>query len=369
MELRKFLFGTLCLLALGTTFTACSDDDDMNDAGSTVELPGKRAYILYEGGFKPGEPLNDTGIAFYAPNNDYQFTDNIYKMQNNKDLGNLGNSMIEEDDFIYVVASGSKSIVKLNEACVEVARCNFTSEGDPRYITAEDGFLYVSHYGGTVSKIDAKTMSVTSSFKGGQQLEGIAEHNGKLYVANGYTPAFEYLKEVLVIDANSMNQVSSVSVVDNPKALMEEDGKVYVISTGNYNDVKNQFQVIDPRTNTAKTIAQASRMAEGNNDLIYLVETETVYDANWNATTTNKLFSFNTKTQTINKNSFLNNVPEEILTGNIYMLNVDDETGDIYVGTSDYVSAGKIYRFDRNGNLKTSFSAGGVNPNTMLFVD
>ena len=366
MNFRKFLVGALCFLALGGSFTACSDDDDvMNDNGSKTELPGRRAYILYEGNFAPGQPLNDTGIAFYAPNNDKEFISNIYKYQNNKELGNLGQAIIEEDGFIYVTVSSSKSVLKLNEACVEVGRCDFTTESDPRFIVAEGGYLFVSHYGGTVSKIDPNTMKVVKSFKGGQQLEGIAECNGKLYVTNGFTPDFSYLQDVFVINPQTMALENTIKVADNPKKIIEEEDRLYVLSLGNYGDVQSQLQVIDPRTNQVTPITPASFMAEGNHDQILLVQVE--YDAAYNPT--NKLFSYNAKTQQLNSQSFLKNPPAELLKGNIYMISVDDDTDEIYIGVTDYKTPGTIYRFDGQGNLKGSFSAGGLNPNAMIFVD
>ena len=366
MNFRKFLVGALCFLALGTSFTACSDDDEvMNDNGSKIELPSRRAYILYEGAFSAGTAVNNTGIAFYAPNKDADFNANIYKFQNNKDLGNLGQSMIKYNDFIYVVVSASKSVVKLNEAGVEVARCDFKKEEgketDARYIVAEDGFLYVTQYGGTVSKIDANSMKEVSTFKGGNYLEGIAECGGNFYVANSRGTS----KEILVFN-EAKAQPESIEVVTNPSAVLEEDDMIYVISNGNYADIRNQFQVIDPKTKKSEVIAEATRMAEGNGDLIYLVDTKSDWAA---GTTENKLFSYNTKTHQINNQSFLTNAPKEITNGNIYMIAVDDDTDEIYVGVTDYATPGTIYRFDSNGNLKDTFSAGGVNPNTMIFVD
>ena len=370
MNFRKFLVGALCFLALGTSVTSCSDDDDkivMNDEGSKVELPGRRAYILYEGQFAAGAETNGTGIAFYAPNKDAEGNPNIYKFQNDKELGNLGQTMIEDDDFIYVVVSASKAVVKLNEACVEVGRCNLpTAEGketDARYITEEDGFLYVTQYGGTVCKINAESMKLVDTFVGVSYLEGIAEHNGNLYVANSRSTS----KEVLVFNtANPKAKPASIEVVTNPSSLFEEDDMIYVISNGNYAEISNQFQVIDPRTNTSKVIAKATRMAKGNNDLIYLVDTK----SDWSTgVTENTLFSYNTKTQQLNNESFLKNAPKEVLTGNIYMIATDEDTNEIYVGITDYTNPGTVYRFDGNGNLKESFSAGGINPNTMVFVD
>lgn len=370
MKFRKFLVGVLCSLTLGFTFTSCSDDDDkevMNDNGSKIELPSKRAYILYEGPFKQGAETNGTGIAFYAPNKDGESYPNFYKFQNDKELGNLGLTMTEYDDFIYVVVSASKKVVKLNKACVEVGHCDLPNtegtDSDARYLTAEDGFLYVTQYGGAICKIDVNTMKVVDTFKGGNYLEGIAECNGNLYVANSRGTA----QEVLVFNtANAAAKPDTIQVINNPSSLMEEDDLIYVISLGNYADITNQFQVINPRSKTSKVIAQATRMAEGKNDLIYLVDTKNDWSTGH---IENKLFSYDPKTQKVNTQSFLNNAPKEILNGNIYMISVDDDTDEIYVGVTDYANNGTIYRFDSNGNLKESFDAGGVNPNTMIFVD
>lgn len=375
MELRKWLFGTLCCFALATSFISCSDDDEpqFNDEGSKVELPGRRAFILYEGA---NVTSNNSGIAFYAPNGDAQFIKNIYYTQNEKQLGSLGQSMVEYENNIYVVVSGSKYISKLNSACVEEGRYMIPAgEGDPRFIEAEDGFIYVTQYGGQVSKIDARTMERVLTFKGGDNLEGIVECNGKLYVANTYKglyPNIVYNKEVLVINPHDMTLVQKVTVPDNPERLFEEDGKVYLYSKGNYADIPNTLSVIDPLQNNKVTDLdiRASKIAEGNDDMLYLVNNETEYDSNWNVVSSvNTFATYNTKTGA-KGGSFLKDIPEKLKGSTIYLLAVDDETGDIYVGITDYVTTGTIYRFDRNGNQNgESFDAGGINPNTMLFLD
>ena len=372
MKFRKFFVGILCLLALSVTFTACSDDDDvkgneMNDAGSKVELPNRRGYILYEGMFVPGEATNDTGISFYAPNKDAEGIPDIFSLQNGKQLGNLGQSIIEKNDFIYVALSTSSNVIKMNEACVEVGRCDFPKGNDPRFMVEKDGFLYVTHYGGKVSKIDTQSMKVMNTLQipGGQQMEGIAECNGKLYVANAYTTDFKYLKDVFVINPQSMTLEKTIQVADNPKTIIEEEDNLFVLSLGNYNDVKGQLQVIDPHTDNVTSICPAGFIAKGNHDRIFIVNVE--YDSNW--APANKLSFYDAKAKQWNQQSFLNNAPDEILSGNIYMIAVDDDTDEIYVGVTDNENAGTIYRFDSTGNFKEQFSAGGVNPNSMVFVD
>jgi DNA-binding beta-propeller fold protein YncE len=61
-------------------------------------------------------------------------------------------------------------------------------------------------------------------------------------------------------------------------------------------------------------------------------------------------------------------VPEALASTSVYMLEVDSDNGDIYVGTSDYYSNGVIYRFDKNGNLRDTFESGGVSPRKAVFI-
>ena len=120
MKLRKLYYTTLCTLLLGATTIACSDDEtpELNDNGSKVELPARRAFIMYEGSMGG----NNAGISFYAPAKDAKFISDIYYTQNGVRMGDLANVMIEHDNSLYVVVGGSKYVTRLNSAGVEQAR-------------------------------------------------------------------------------------------------------------------------------------------------------------------------------------------------------------------------------------------------------
>ncbi|MDM8324582.1 DUF5074 domain-containing protein [Bacteroides gallinaceum] len=370
MNVKSFLIGMLCLLATGVSFVSCNDDNDdfLDDTGSKVSLPGRRAYILYEGSYGQG----NSGLAFYAPDGNADFIGDIYTVQNGKGLGDTGSAMIEHDDNIYVVVSGSSYVARLNAAGVEQCRHEF--EYMPRYIDAEDGYVYVTQYGGRVSKLDAVTLDEVGVYQGQSDhaYEGIVECNGLLYVADSQTRdesatvVLGYNSEVLVIDPNSMQLKQTVSVTVNPERLWECDGKVYLISRDVYDLTsyqkisRNELQIIDPsKGNQVTEIKEATKLAKGDNGLLYLIDTDTE----------NSFFTYNISTGKITDHTFLNNNPEELSSATIYLFEVDDETGDIYIGTSDYVSEGTVYRFDASGTFKEKFDAGGINPNSMIFVD
>ena len=116
MKVRSLLVSMLCMLALSVSFASCSDDDDLlDDSGSTVALPQVRAFFLNAG----TQGANNANIAFYAPNGGADFIGDIFQKQNKAKLGDLGQTMIEYNECMYVAVYGSNYLVKLNAAGVE----------------------------------------------------------------------------------------------------------------------------------------------------------------------------------------------------------------------------------------------------------
>ena len=372
MKTRSILMTALCSLMLGIGFASCTDEDYGPTQPPLSEGDNfYRIHILNEGLWG----ANNANITCYVfQNSDLAIKNfsNIYENNNEKKMGDVANAMMEEDDNIYVVLNGSKYAARLKSYyCNEEARYTFPeAEGAPRCIDVEDDFAYVTQYGGQVSKLNIKDMTLAGTFKGGDNLEGIVEKDGKLYVANTYTVDgsnnWVYNKEVFVIDAKTMTLEKTITVVDNPTKLYEIDGKIYLISQGNYADVAGALQSIDPKTGTSKVILNdVTKITEGNNNLIYGICA--TYDANWQLT--NSFFTYNPSTGAISETSFLQDAPSSFSTAAIYLLEVDEETGFIYVGTSDYTTNGTIYQFDKSGKLVQSFDSGGINPSAMVFIN
>ena len=366
MKTRSILMTTLCSMMLGMGFTACIDDD-----GEEPELPVEPetypAYILNEGLWN----AKNANITRFLPNYKVENLSDFYQEINGKKMGDVANAMMEEDENIYVVLNGSKYVARLDLLCMELARYTFPeAEGAPRCIDVEDGYAYVTQYGGQVTKLNIKDMTLAGTFKGGDNLEGIVEKDGKLYVANSYavdgSNNWIYNKEVFVIDAKTMALEKTIEVVDNPTKLYEIDDQIYLISQGNYADVAGALQVIDPKTATKKDVLKdVNKITEGNNGLIYGIRA--TYDANWQLN--NSFFTYNPSTGSVSETSFLQDAPNSFSTAAIYLLEVDDKTGFIYVGTSDYTTNGTIYQFDKGGKLIKSFDSGGINPSAMVFIN
>ena len=372
MKVRSLLFGMLCMLALGASLVSCSDDDDdsLDDGGSKVTLPQTRVYILNEG----SQGANNAGLAFYAPNKDADFISDIYKTQNNAKLGDLGQSMIEYEDEIYIAVYGSNYLTKLNAAGVELKRVSFVGDNDLsagiRYIDAEDGYIYASFWGGAVAKINATTLEVVDKLTGlGDNLEGVAICEDMLYVSNSCTADYTYHNDVKVIDLRTFTLKETLTVASNPNTqMLEEDDKVFLISDDYSSAEGYVLQMIEPaKGNKVTKIGNATYMA-ANNDILYLVNSMTDWSTK-PVTTVNTFFTYNIKTGQMNNASFLKDAPAELVSSTLHMLTINDNNGDIYISTSDFITNGTIYRFKKDGTFIEKFDAGGVNPNSAVFFN
>ncbi|MDL2305553.1 hypothetical protein LJC72_09495 [Bacteroides sp. OttesenSCG-928-D19] len=358
MKIRSLLFSVWCVLVVSCLFTACSDDDNnLIDDGSTLELPKTRAYFLNSG--KMG--LNNAGITFYAPNGDHDKIDDIFMTQNKKGLGDTGQDIIKYKDYIYVTVYGSKLLVKLNSACVEQQKSlSFSEEdGSPRHLVEVGGKLYVTLYGGKVAKINPDDLTIEGYVTVGKNPEEIAVCDGHLYVVNSGLGTGTTLT---VIDVKTFTVAKTIDVAYNPEGVLASEGQVFVRTYGGaYPDYTYAIQKVS-FTGDTTTVARATRMCEYNGTIYFVYG-----DTNWDTyETTNTFFSYNVKTGTLTNRSFLTDMPAELTSKSVYMMEINPNNGDIYIGTSDYTTNGDIYRFDRTGKFVEKFESG-INPFGAVF--
>lgn len=371
MKVRSLVFGMLCMLALGAGFASCSDDDDddrREDTGSQVELPRHRVFILNQGSWG----YNNASIAFYAPNGDADFISDIFKKQNNAALGDNGQDLIEYEDRMYVAVNGSNYLAMLNAAGVEQKRVSFVGDKDLsagiRYLAAEDGYIYASFYNGFIAKINANTLAVEARLGGlGDSLEGVAICDDVLYVANSYKQeggAYIYNTNLVAVDLRTFTKKADLTVAINPNRLAEEEDRIFLLSKGDYANKPSSLQMIEPKNgNKITEFGEATVMCAAN-DMLYWVAS-TTEDWTHYTTTFHKYDIKSGQTSVIN----LAAQAPELATTNIGMIAVNDDNGDIYVGTASYTANGNIYHFKNNGTLVKKFDCGGLNPFAAVFFD
>ena len=229
MKFRSLFFTALCGMAVSAAMVSCSDDSgyDPYELGSQVALPEHRGFVLNEGTYKN----NDASISFFDAVNDTASSKecDLYFVQNKKQLGDTGQDIITYNGNIYVVVYGSNYIAKLNKAGFEEKRHSFfENHGQPRYVVAYEGKLYVTTVGGYIVRLDANTLTLEADCIVGKTPELLIEKDGVLYVAIGNAYDYTSSSETMaIVDTRNFNDnyVKKVNVMPNTQ---------YVADCGNY---------------------------------------------------------------------------------------------------------------------------------------
>lgn len=364
MKMRKILLGALCATMLCAGFVSCEDDeDDSWKDGSKMNLSSTRAYILDEG--KQGN--NNAKLTLYDWSTDSIYSNCIYKEQNGQALGDVGNDLVKYGNDMLVAVNGSNYVALLNGSGVEKARVDFgqyANLGLVRDVAASNGYVYVSSYGGYVTKfrLSNNEFTLVDSLKVGNYPEDVLVTNGRVYCA---VSGWSYDNRVAVIDANDFDGAAYVTVMQNPDNLAEEEGHVYVQGYGPYDESWNcpyPWGEINPQTGEYTELGYANAFTTGNGH-VYTALSVT----DWTTYLCNTTLTAYDVTTGKTATDFFKNAPATLTTTNVYGLSVNPYNGDIYVCGTDFVSDGVVFVFDKNGAFKQQFSSNGVNPKAVVF--
>lgn len=366
MKLRNYFYAILCGLAVITGFTSCSDDDDdwnWQNEGSNIEMAKERAFILNEGSFG----LNNSHLNYFNWKTDEVYGKDIYLTQNLQQIGDTGQDIIEYDGYIFIVIYNSNYIAKLNGVGKELGRISFAERqelGQIRFMTAEDGFLYVTSYGGYVTKINVRTLEIVASVQVGNNPEQIIEEDGYIYCVNS---GWGYDNRLSVIDERTFTLVDNVTIFDNPQAIVETDGYIVIQGYGGaYPNYTYPVAIYDAKTKTYEQIGTGTNIV-AEDGMLYVVNTTTDYSTTPYSGTT-EVWSYNLKTREKKENVL--QLPDELKSSCTYGISINDNTDHVYIlGTNYKWGDGVVYHFDNTGKYIGKFSSGGQNPKKIIFLD
>ena len=319
-------------------------------------------YILNNG--KYGS--NNGSISFYDPATK-ETTADVFKAVNGRGLGDTANDMIVYGNKMYIAVynSGVIEVTDLKAKSIKQIT-NSAEQLYPRYLIADGGYVYATLYDGYVAKIDTTTLEIKAKIAVGRNPEQMAVSNGKLYVANsggmGYSSELGYDKTVSVIDIASFKETKKLDVVIDPVSMQTaSDGNVYVISMGNYKDIPNTIQIINPSTDAVSAVTSTHATEFGLlGNTLYMMYSQ--YDANWNQVIS--FISFDTASKSVLSNNFITDgtsMPRPFKVG------TEPTNQYIYVTESDYKTNGSVHFFSPEGKLQFSVNVG-INPAKVIYV-
>ncbi len=359
MKTKQIIY--LSTLALAITFTSCKKDKPDAPVSTTTSAAtyDNGVFITNEGPFGSG-----TGtVSFYSRSSSTVVND-IFQSKNSYPLGNVVQSMS--------VFNGKGYIVVNNSGKIEVVDAgSFASGGvingltNPRYflgITNDKG--YVSEWGaggvaGAIEVIDLNTKTITSSIATGKGAEGMVKSGNNVYIA--CSGGNDNDSVVTVINATTNAIVKTINVGTNPKSIqVDANGKVWVLCIGQWNGsysalVKTGKLVrINTTADTVDlSLPFASTSSQPSNLVINSTKTSLYYSYN------GKVYAHSSTASTLNSTAIINR--------NFYGFGIDP-TNDYFYGTDagDYVSKGKVLRYNTTGVVVDSFTVG-VIPGNFCF--
>ncbi|OPC06456.1 hypothetical protein BAS09_02425 [Elizabethkingia ursingii] len=327
----------------------------------------KGFYLLNEGNMNSNKATLD-----YFDYTKGTYSRNIYAEANPnvvKELGDVGNDIKIYGNKMYVVVNASNKVEVLDAKTVKKIKSITVENG--RSLAFANGKAYVSSYAGPISvdpkaplgkvmEIDTISLSVTREAIVGYQPEEMAVVKNKLYVANsgGYRVP-NYDRTVSVIDLANFKETTKYDVAINLNKLkVDANGDLYVTSRGDYQTVSSNLFIVDSQTGTIK---KTFNIPVGNftivNDKLYYLSNA----FNYNTKTTVKsygIIDLKTK-EIISKKLFSSEYETMIETP--YGIAVNPITEDLYItDAGNYVSTGRLYCFDKNGNFKWKTDGGNI---------
>ena len=352
MNLKKNLLAlsALCATMVLPLFTGCNSDDDPIEK---TDIPSTYIFVLNCG--KDGS--NNASLTLYDVEKGTA-TQRFFEAQNGRRLGDVGQDLLVYGSKMYIAIFGESTIEVTDLEAKSIKQ--ITTEGQPRYLTAYEGKVYVTYFNGYVARIDTASLVVEAKTPVGRNPEKLTVENGKLFIANSggldFGTEIGYDKTVSVVDIATFTETQKIEVVINPCDIVSgKNGFVYVVSKGNYYDIPNTLQKIDVSTGeiTEVTAIKATYLATSGTTMYAIHE---LYDDNWNSII--KYYTYDMASDALITDNFIGSTT---INSPSSLVSTDEESGEVYITSSDYINDGDVYIFDKSNQFVTTFKAG-LNP-------
>ncbi len=338
----------LCLLGLSWLWSACEKPKDPTPTGQYSQ----GIFVINEGSFG-----NTSGTITHFDRQGTT-TDRIFFAANQRDLGDVVQSLVLEGDKGYIVVNNSNKIEVVDaHTFVEVAQ--ITGLRLPRYcLPVSSTEAYVTEWGtdgltGSLARIDLATNTIAERYPIEMGPERLLLKNGSLYIS--HLGGLGTNNKVTVFDVQQRRVQTTITVADKPSGLViDKNGLLWVACAGevqytNYpnidtaNSTESQLIAIDPATNT---IVRTLNFGKGN-PIGNLTINEPDNDV-----------LFYTKAGQVLSRALASTTEQLIFTGSYYGIGYDPTTKYLYGAPSSGVNPVLVNGYRLDGTLMESFTAG-----------
>lgn len=297
-------------------------------------------------------------ISFYNPDSQSSQQD-IFKWVNERDLGNVVQSMTLHNDRAYIVVNNSNKIEVVQSNTFEQV-VQITGLAQPRYfLPIADSLALLSQWGldgltGTVLVLDLAENTVRQTIATRPGAETMLLHGNKVFLA--CTGGYGNDNVVQVIDVESMNYSieKNITVADYPNSLaLGADGNIWVACAGK--TVYTTYPNIDTSQSTAPALVAINPNDGSIAQHLPMEKGFAVLDLISNTDGSRLYFSHRNQVWELNPATLSRT---SLFSGDFYGLGFSTAEQRIYAARNAGIEQAWVLRFSTSGVLQDSFRAG-----------
>jgi len=287
--------------------------------------PGNLIYIGCEGNFQ----FNNASLSVFNLE-DETIQNDIYKRTNNKQLGDVLQSIIHHGDSLFLVINNSGLIRILNDSTFEELAI-IEGFNSPRHmLMLNDKKALVSDFGGgALSVVDLVSNSITNQIQAPEWTERMVLIDDMIYISNMKDSS------ILIIDALSFEKIDEIQLSIEPSYLFSLDHKLVIAG----NAKKGAKLISFVKSGALETLAEFNNRISGS----------ALYDSVGYFLLNNTVKMINLRSQNEGQFSHTAQTP--------YSLYVD-ESGIYISDVIDFLSRGKVLRYDASSQLIQELETG-----------
>lgn len=323
-----------------STFHACKK----SDVSPPEPIPESGFFVVCEGNYNWG----NASVSSYDENSDV-LTQDYFSLVNGYSLGDVAQSMTENDDFYFIAVNNSGKVEVVDKESFN-STITISDLNSPRFVQPiSDSLIYISD-------LFADEISIVNFYSG--DLVGTVpvfswSEQMDMYEDSVYVALYDS-KSIGVINAKNHQLITEIQLEMSPSEIrIDKDGMIWVLASewgsgSTVYKINSTTRSIDGewQFDESNSIIQLSLSVSGNS--VYLLSN------------TGDVFKFSTLTSTIIDPLFT------VDHDGMYGLDVDKD-GNIYIcDANDYVQNGSVNKYNESGVLLYSVPSG-VSPNCIVF--
>jgi len=316
------------------------------------DLPtGKGVYIINEGNFNFG----NGEVSFYDPNTNV-VTNNLFQSANGYSLGDVAQSMFIKDSIAFVIVNNSSKIELVKLPSFQKIRTITINGSSPRYVLpVSDSIAYMTElYSNKIYVVNYLTGNLKTEISIPQYTEHLVQSGEYVFVEG----------KKIYSNPSAEGALYRIRVSDNTYI----DKKEFAGDAEGIAVDSNKFVWILTSPDSASATTAAIRVFDKDFNLLFTYSFNQLDDhPSMLQIDRARGYVWYVLGKDIYKagNGFFPGWPTiQTSATNIYSTGVDPVTGDVYVSDAlDFIQQSRIYRYDTNGTLIHSFTAGIISGN------